>query len=113
MNMVKEQIAALVEQVDDKRADTVPATLVPTPTAEYRTLRKLIRTAVATAVPSQPHPLPLPILTGPRILMWKQDPSVGEIGIRKAFLPGLVAAGPKDARIDISITGMPPVSPNV
>ncbi len=33
--------------------------------------------------------------------MWKQDASVSEIGIRKAFLPGLMLAGPKDGRISI------------
>src|SRR5262245_11985496 len=115
ISMVKEEIAALVEQLNDKRPDRVPVTFVPTPTAEYRALRKLTRTATATAVPPQPipiPPIPVPILRGPRVLIWKQDPTVGEIGIRKTFLPGLVSTGPKDARIDISIQGMPAVAPN-
>jgi hypothetical protein len=56
-----------------------------------------------------PHPLPIP--QGARVLIYKQDPSVAEIGIRKAFLPRRVFAGPKDARI--SIAGMPIVTPNV
>jgi hypothetical protein len=43
--------------------------------------------------------------------MWKQDPSVQEIGIRKAFLPGHIFAGPRDARIVTQ--GLPPVTPNV
>jgi hypothetical protein len=42
--------------------------------------------------------------------MWKQDPSVAEIGIRKAYLPGHVFVGPRDARIVIQ--GLPPVNPN-
>jgi hypothetical protein len=113
--MVKEQISALVEQLDDRRPDTVPASLVPTPTAEYRTLRKLRRTATASAAPPLPSPdlpIPIPVLTGPRVLIWKQDPTVGEIGIRQVYLPGLVSAGPKDGRIVTTITGMPPISPN-
>jgi hypothetical protein len=44
--------------------------------------------------------------------MWKQDPTVGEIGIRRAFLPGLVSTGPKDARINVTIQGMPPIAAN-
>jgi hypothetical protein len=43
--------------------------------------------------------------------MWKQDPSVKEIGIRKAFLPKRVFTGPKDSRIVIQ--GLPLVVPNV
>jgi hypothetical protein len=59
-------------------------------------------------VPIPPFPIPLP---GARVLLWKQDPSVGEIGIRKAYLPAHVFAGPKDSRI--AITGLPTVTPNV
>jgi hypothetical protein len=44
--------------------------------------------------------------------MWKQDPSVAEIGIRKAFLPRPVSSGPSDARIKTVVVGMPPVTPN-
>jgi len=43
--------------------------------------------------------------------MWKQDPAVAEIGIRKAFLPKKVFTGPKDSRI--AIQGLPLVVPNV
>jgi hypothetical protein len=35
------------------------------------------------------------------------------VGIRKAYLPGRVLAGPKDARIINGSPGIPPVSPNV
>jgi hypothetical protein len=44
--------------------------------------------------------------------MWKQDPSVSEIGTRKAFLPGIVLDGPRDARIVSGDPGIPAVSPN-
>ncbi len=112
--MVKEQIATLVDRGEECRTETVPTTFVPTPTAEYRTTRKLVKAASASAAPPLPSPVPIPVpipvLKGPRVLLWKQDPSVVEIGIRKAFLPTLASSGPKDARI--VITGMPVVAPN-
>src|SRR5262245_6358450 len=115
--MVKEQLAELLEQVEPAREDRLHAQTVPTPTAEYRSLRKLMRAATAPATPPQPQPIPnplppipLPLLKGPRVLLWKQDPSVAEIGIRKAFLPRPVSTGPRDGRI--KITGLTPVSPN-
>jgi len=56
--------------------------------------------------------VPLPYAFGARVLMWKQDPSVGEIGTRKAFLPGVVLAGPRDARISIGDPAIAAVEPN-
>ena len=50
--------------------------------------------------------------TGTRVLMWKQDPSVSEIGTRKVFLPGLVLDGPRNARIMFGQPGISQVSPN-
>ncbi|WP_229425475.1 hypothetical protein [Massilia sp. Se16.2.3] len=44
--------------------------------------------------------------------MWKQDPSVTEMGTRKAFLPGIVLAGPRDARIASGTPGIDAVEPN-
>src|SRR6478672_8903411 len=49
--------------------------------------------------------VPLPYAFGARGLMWKQDPSVSEIGTRKVFLPGGVLAGPRDARSAIAGDG--------
>jgi hypothetical protein len=48
------------------------------------------------------------------MVIWKQDPTVAEIGVRKVFIPGFVFAGPHDARIlnGGGPTGIPPVSPN-
>jgi hypothetical protein len=103
---------------------TVPIGYIPTPTREYRQHRKLLRATTGVAsrpairiIPEReagrvviPIPIPIPRIIGSRVLMWKQDPSVSEIGIRKAFLPGLMLAGPKDSRI--SIQGLPLVSPN-
>lgn len=90
----------------------LPRGLVPTPTREYRTFRAKnalvtgkLRSRALAAVP-----IPVPVSQGTRVLMWKQDPSVAEIGIRTAYLPGHVFAGPRDARIVIQ--GLPPVAAN-
>lgn len=55
---------------------------------------------------------PLPHAFGARVVMWKQDPSVDEIGTRKAYLPGVVLAGPRDARIAPGEPGIAAVEPN-
>jgi hypothetical protein len=63
--------------------------------------------------------IPVPIPQGSRVLIYKQDPSVLEIGIRKDFIPGVILAGPRDARITNGVsvppqaTDIPPVVPNV
>ena len=103
----------------------LPVAFVPTPSAPYRQHRKA---AQLLDQPGKPRPagvpgaapaaeegapeVPLPYAFGARVLMWKQDPSVSEIGTRKAFLPGVVLAGPRDARIAIQAPDIPPVEPN-
>ena len=107
-----------------------PVGFVPTPSAPYRQHRKAAqlldqpgkpRAVDAPGVDAPGVPLaaadsgadvPLPYAFGARVLMWKQDPSVSEIGTRKAFLPGVVLAGPRDARIAIRNPGDVPVEPN-
>jgi hypothetical protein len=90
---------------------TLPTEAVPTPTADYSEHLAEQR-VVSRGLPKPIPPIP-PVLRsrGARVLIWKQDPIVKEIGIRKAFLPKRVLAGPKDARIVVQ--GMPPVTPNV
>ena len=58
------------------------------------------------------EPPPLVQAFGARVLMWKQDPSVSEIGTRRAYLPGAVLSGPSDARIAPGEPGIDPVEPN-
>jgi hypothetical protein len=97
---------------------SLPVALVPTPTDEYRTHRKLAQATRKAGMPVLPFPIPIPIppilipLPGARVLLWKQDPSVAEITIRKAYLPGHVFAGPRDARIISGAPGIPAVAPN-
>lgn len=83
----------------------LPIGFVPTPTQDYREHRKTMQATVEPGRPTRPSPIPIPIpvLSGPRVLIWKQDPSVREIGVRKAYIPSFVANGPRDARIRIKI----------
>lgn len=106
---------------DQLQASDVPAGFVPTPSESYRAHRKLARLTKepAAAAPGPfpiptpiPIPSPIPFIFGSRVLMWKQDPSVTEIGIRKAYLPGLTSTGPRDSRIVSGSPGIPAVSPN-
>jgi hypothetical protein len=91
----------------------ISADFVPTPTAAFA------RTVHASAAPRTfPIPTTLPggkrppirVDLGSRVLIYKQDPSVSEIGVRKAFLPHRPSTGPRDARI--TTQGLPPVSAN-
>ena len=113
--MVKDEIVdAVLETTPEKRQAEVPVGFVPEPTAEYRAHRKLLKATVSVGAPPVPSPIPIPvpIPAGPRVLMWKQDPSVAEIGIRKAFLPRPVSTGPSDARVKVAIAGVPAIPPN-
>lgn len=98
-------------------AQSPPLGYVPTPTAAYRQHRKTAQLLDQPGKPRAPDAAPtsaaLPdaYAFGARVLMWKQDPSVSEIGTRKAFLPGLILEGPCDARIS-SGAGIDPVAPN-
>lgn len=118
------QIAAVIG-IDRENGDgngnghyTMPIS-IPTPTIQYKQRRRQIKAATATTPPAAidlPPVITLPppavLLPGARVLMWKQDPTVLEIGIRKAYLPGHVLAGPRDARITMG-PGVAVVTPNV
>ncbi len=83
--MVKDEIVdAVLETTPEKRQTEVPVGFVPEPTAEYRAHRKLLKATVSVGAPPVPSPIPIPVPSpaGPRVLMWKQDPSVAEIGAR-------------------------------
>jgi hypothetical protein len=103
-----------MEDASNPPTKPAPIGFIPTPSAAYRQHRKA---AQLLEQPGMPRPgnvdtpsIPLPYAFGARVLMWKQDPSVDEIGTRKAFLPGLILDGPRDARI--ASEGIAPVAPN-
>ena len=94
---------------------SLPVSYVPTPSAPYRQHRK---NAQLTLQPGPPrlseatarNLAAVPV--GSRVLIWKQDPSVSDLGTRKTFLPGLILQGPRDARITFGEPGIAQVSPN-
>ncbi|MFA1549054.1 hypothetical protein [Actinomadura chokoriensis] len=67
---------------------------------------------VPRAVP-RPVPVPAPLRTGHRFLVYKQDPSVTELGARLVFLPSVVLNGPTDARVRTDLAGVTPVARNI
>jgi len=91
-----------------------PVRFVPTPSAPYRQQHRAARLLEEAEAPDPAPPATEapPRASGARVLLWKQDPSVGEIGTRKAFLPGVVLAGPRDARIAPGEPGIAAVEPN-
>jgi len=100
-----------IQGLCQNRRDSLPIGYIPTPTIEYRAYRKAKKATVGAGPPVPTSPIPIPLLSkGSRVLIWKQDPSVAEIGIRRAFLPGNIVAGPRDSRI--AITDLPAVSAN-
>lgn len=83
-------------------------TRVPDATAAYRD-----RFPQPIPVPHPiPRPIPFPRMLGVRVLIWKQDPTVNEPGIRTTYFPGLVLNGPTDARITTELAGTTPVARN-
>jgi hypothetical protein len=95
-------------------ANKLPVSYVPTPSAPYRVHRKAVQ---ATMQPGRPGRSTNGLAAaafpaGSRVLIWKQDPSVTEMGTRKTFLPGVVLEGPRDARVANGSPGIAPVSPN-
>ncbi len=117
--------ALLPDELDTSR-DQPPVRFIPTPSAPYQQQHRIARLLEQPVEPAaepkaevpqfeeepQAEAPPLPHAFGARVLMWKQDPSVGEIGTRRAYLPGPVLAGPRDARIAPGSPGIDPVEPN-
>ena len=92
---------------------TLRVSYVPTPTGAYRRHRKITRATVEPRTTTAPMPVPpMPLPVGARTLIWKPDPAIGDLSIRKVFLPGALLLGPRDARIVNGVPGLPPVSPN-
>jgi len=61
---------------------------------------------------ARPVPIPVPQTTGHRFLIYKQDPSVTELGIRPVFVPTVVLNGPMDVRVQTDLQGTTPIARN-
>lgn len=108
-------LATATTAADTPAAGQPPVRYVPTPSAPWRLQHRaarLLEDAPAPGDSPPPPPEPPPHAFGARVLIWKQDPSVAEIGTRKAYLPGVVLAGPRDARIAPGEPGIAAVEPN-
>jgi hypothetical protein len=57
-------------------------------------------------------PTPPPTAVGPRVRVYKQDPSVRELGVRVLFMPTVVLNGPADGRVATELPGVTPVARN-
>lgn len=66
----------------------------------------------AAPVPN-PIPVPVPPIVGPRIRVYKQDPTVTDPGARIIFVASPVLNGPADARLVTDLPGTTPVARNV
>lgn len=62
---------------------------------------------------ARPHEIPIPPAPpGSQFLTYKQDPTVGDMGVRTVFISGLILNGPRDARIQCNLPGTAPVARN-
>jgi hypothetical protein len=82
------------------------------PEDAVRGLTHPYRVAVAPPRRANPVPTPAPATVGPRIRIYKQDPSVRDLGVRVIFMPSVVLNGPADARIATELSGTSPVARN-
>jgi len=91
--------------------------LVPEPTAQFYDELIEQHHAIQANVPLPrtnpvPDPTPFSYRFGTRVIIWKQDPSVGHLGRRLKYLPGMILNGPKDARINTIMPSITPVFRN-
>ncbi|GGT92357.1 MULTISPECIES: hypothetical protein [Actinomadura] len=61
----------------------------------------------------RPVPVPVPAQPGHRFLIYKQDPSVAELGSRLTYIPTVVLNGPMDVRVQTELQGVTPIARNI
>ncbi|MFG6195365.1 hypothetical protein [Nonomuraea sp. JJY05] len=105
--------------IQEVREKSVPEGRAVAGTAVADTTKQLLQppftvesAPVQRAAPA-PVPIPIPPIVGPRILVYKQDPTVAELGVRPIFVPSPVLNGPTDARIVTQLPGTTPVARSV
>ncbi|TDB77489.1 hypothetical protein E1264_37455 [Actinomadura sp. KC216] len=106
-----------IHQQDVQESQSTGATQIEVPAQRPGPVSRIaaLRGAAAAAPQAVPRPVPVPVpaRTGHRFLIYKQDPSVTELGARLAFVPTVVLNGPTDARVRTEMQGVTPVARNV
>jgi hypothetical protein len=97
-----------VIEVTDERSGAV----IEREGADSSTLIDLTELGLPPLPSPIPVPIPKPFLFGARFLIWKQDPTVVDPGVRTVFVDGLILNGPLDARIATDLAGTTPVARN-
>ncbi len=87
-------------------------TISPSLEKKLQQYENMDKNSNATALPI-PIPIPIPLIAGSKFLIWKQDPTVVDPGIRLSFVPSVVLDGPRDSRITTQLTGITPVHANI
>ncbi|MGH7468768.1 MAG: hypothetical protein ACRENP_12495 [Longimicrobiales bacterium] len=87
--------------------------LVPAPAAQVIESLKALKVRTAGPAIPVPIPIPIPIIFGSRFLIWKQDPTVIELGRRLKYIEGLILNGPRDTRINTQLVGTTPVTRDI
>ncbi|WP_214320209.1 hypothetical protein [Nonomuraea sediminis] len=103
--------------IQELREKTIPEHREVTGTAVTEATMQRLQPPFAMEAAPIPNPLPIPIplppIVGPRILIYKQDPTVAELGVRAIFIPSTVLNGPSDTRITTELPGTTPVARNI
>lgn len=103
-----------MQVINSQKLDGNGSGIEPTTLQKTDTFIEALKTGRA-AIP-RPHPIPIPRpvpwFFGSRFMIWKQDPSVEELGYRLTYLPGFILNGPRDIRIDTTLSGTTPVERN-
>jgi len=112
MAQIRDGHVAEREEAQSPAVIDLTAPVVPQPTATSVEALQTRQPAVPQPIPI-PLPIPFPTLQfGARFLIWKQDPTVGDPGIRTTYISGLTLNGPKDVRITTELPGTTPVARN-
>jgi hypothetical protein len=72
------------------------------------------RSATPVSLPTPtPSTIPIPVSVGSCCIIYKQDPTVTQLGTRLVYIPSLVLDGPQDTRIGTALAGTTPIHANV
>lgn len=103
-----------MEEILEKDATTgIPSFVLDNISSDSFELLEAEEAASPSPIPiPRPIPIPIPFLLGTKFMVWKQDPTVYSLGRRLLYMPRYIFNGPRDARINTSLTGVTPVVRN-